>query len=230
MDAWAGAALIRVGPRGYHELILLHGLTEIALLPSDPGSTTDVGVILDDHYPRRIRYGPTGEQTRLYHPANARREQPEGTSAHLIRSDNGCEHARLLEVTATADGVVLLRGGRTRRTATSTSSSSATTCQHRRAAVERQGPQRITDSRVRRQHADRADSAARHGRQRAVDQRGRVDGRADRRGPVAAARPSNWWTRGRGNGSGSTANPAAARWSADSPSARRWRRSPRATG
>ena len=25
VDAWAGASLIRVGPRGYHELIMLHG-------------------------------------------------------------------------------------------------------------------------------------------------------------------------------------------------------------
>jgi len=34
---------------GYRDLVLLHGLTEIALLPSDPGATTDAGVILDDH-------------------------------------------------------------------------------------------------------------------------------------------------------------------------------------
>ena len=66
VDAWAGAALIRVGPRGYHEMIMLHGQTEIALLPSDPGSTTADGVILDDHHPRRIRYGPDGEATKLY--------------------------------------------------------------------------------------------------------------------------------------------------------------------
>ncbi len=69
VDAWAGASLIRVGPRGYHELIMLHGLTEIALLPADPGSTVADGVILDDHHPRRIRYGPDGEATELYHPA-----------------------------------------------------------------------------------------------------------------------------------------------------------------
>lgn len=36
-DARAGAALVPVGPRGYYELILLHGLTEMALLPSNPG-------------------------------------------------------------------------------------------------------------------------------------------------------------------------------------------------
>lgn len=107
VDSWAGASLVRVGPRGYHELILLHGLTETALLPADPGSTTDTGVILDDHHPRRIRCGPTGERSRLYYPhkfydVNA----PQGYVRMLVRSDNGCEHARLLEITATADGVV----------------------------------------------------------------------------------------------------------------------------
>ncbi|HSS24781.1 MAG TPA: alpha/beta fold hydrolase [Mycobacterium sp.] len=101
VDAWAGAALIRVGPRGYHEMIMLHGQTEIALLPSDPGSTTADGVILDDHHPRRIRYGPAGELTKLYHPARG----GQGYVRALIRSDNGCEFARLLEVTATPDGV-----------------------------------------------------------------------------------------------------------------------------
>ncbi|HZA11083.1 alpha/beta hydrolase family protein [Mycobacterium sp.] len=106
VDAWAGAALVRVGARGYHELIMLHGLTEIALLPSDPGSVTDAGLILDDHHPRRIRYGPTGEETRLYYPhKNYGMNSAQGYVRMLIRSDNGCEHARLLEVTATVDGV-----------------------------------------------------------------------------------------------------------------------------
>jgi dipeptidyl aminopeptidase/acylaminoacyl peptidase len=101
VDAWAGAALIRVGPRGYQEMIMLHGLTEIALLPADPGSTTADGVILDDHHPRRIRHGPEGEVSELYQPG----ADGSGYVRALIRSDNGCEHARLLEVTATPDGV-----------------------------------------------------------------------------------------------------------------------------
>jgi dienelactone hydrolase len=116
VDAWAGASLIRVGPRGYHELIMLHGQTEITLLPSDPGSTTADGVILDDHHPRRLRYGPDGDQTKLYRPAKTyqtNRSRPgsrgdrfgRGYVRALIRSENGCEHARLLEVTATQDGV-----------------------------------------------------------------------------------------------------------------------------
>jgi dienelactone hydrolase len=101
VDAWEGASLIRVGPRGYHEMIMLQGQTEIALLPADPGSTTALGVILDDHHPRRIRYGSSGEQSKLYHPGVG----DGGYVRALVRSDNGCEHARLLEVTVTPDGV-----------------------------------------------------------------------------------------------------------------------------
>lgn len=97
VDAWAGSALVRVGPRGYRELIMLRGSTEIALLPSDPGSSTDVGVILDDHVPRRLRCGPDGEHTALYRPGEYVRA--------LVRTDNGARHTRLLEVTVTADGV-----------------------------------------------------------------------------------------------------------------------------
>jgi pimeloyl-ACP methyl ester carboxylesterase len=106
VDSWAGAALIRVGPRGYRDLILLHGLTEITLLPWDPGSTTDAGVILDDHHPRRLRSGPEGEIFELYHPAKEfGLNSAEGYVRALIRSENGADHARLLEVTTTPDGV-----------------------------------------------------------------------------------------------------------------------------
>lgn len=114
VDAWAGAALIRVGPRGYRDLILLRGRTEFALLPSDPGSTTDAGVILDDHQPRRIRCGSDGEPTlvppAVSGPAMAGEDTPGAQGAQgyvraLIRSDNGAGYARLMEVTATPDGV-----------------------------------------------------------------------------------------------------------------------------
>ena len=106
VDAWAGASLVRVGPRGYRDLIMLRGLTEIALLPYDPGSTTDTGVILDDHSPRRLRSGLEGEHSELYHPAKVYGvNSTEGYVRALIRSENGADHARLLEVTTTADGV-----------------------------------------------------------------------------------------------------------------------------
>ena len=104
VDAWAGSALIRVGPRGYRELIMLHGLTEIALLPYDPGSTTDAGMILDDHGPRRLRAGRR-RLYELYQPANAYgANSTEGYVRALIRSENGAEHARLLEVTSPRTG------------------------------------------------------------------------------------------------------------------------------
>ena len=81
VDAWAGASLVRVGPRGYRDLIMLHGLTEIALLPYDPGSTTDAGIILDDHRPRRLRGRVEGEPE-LYQPAeDLRGQQPAAMSA-----------------------------------------------------------------------------------------------------------------------------------------------------
>ena len=106
VDAWAGAALVRVGPRGYRDLIMLRGLTEIALLPYDPGSTTDNGIILDDHGPRRLRAGLEGDSYELYQPSTAsERNSTEGYVRALIRSENGAEHARLLEVTTTEDGV-----------------------------------------------------------------------------------------------------------------------------
>jgi alpha-beta hydrolase superfamily lysophospholipase len=106
VDAWAGASLVRVGPRGYRDLIMLRGLTEIALLPYDPGSTTDAGIILDDHSPRRLRAGLEGDLTTLYQPAKTYGiDSPDGYVRALIRSENGAEHARLLEVTTTPDGV-----------------------------------------------------------------------------------------------------------------------------
>lgn len=106
VDSWAGAALVRVGPRGYRELLMLRGLTEISLLPYDPGSVTDAGVILDDHGPRRLRSGPEGEDMKLYQPASTYGlNSTEGFVRALIRSDNGADHARLIEVTVTEDGV-----------------------------------------------------------------------------------------------------------------------------
>jgi alpha-beta hydrolase superfamily lysophospholipase len=106
VDAWAGAALVRVGPRGYRDLIMLRGLTEIALLPYDPGSTTDTGIILDDQGPRRLRAGLEGELNELYLPASTYgTNSTDGFVRALIRSENGAEHARLLEVTTTPDGV-----------------------------------------------------------------------------------------------------------------------------
>lgn len=106
VDAWSGVALVRVGPRGYRDLIMLRAGIETVLLPYDPGSTTDTGIILDDHLPRRLRTGLEGELTERYQPATSYDEDStEGYVRALVRSENGAEYARLLEVTVTADGV-----------------------------------------------------------------------------------------------------------------------------
>ncbi|NMN98322.1 alpha/beta fold hydrolase [Antrihabitans stalactiti] len=106
VDAWAGSALIRIGPRGYRELNLLRGSTEIGLLPWDPGSTTDAGVILDDHAVRRIKHADGGNTWRFYRPSRSYGfGSAEGYVRAMVRSDNGCEYARLLEVTVSQDGV-----------------------------------------------------------------------------------------------------------------------------
>ncbi|RWA15663.1 peptidase S9 [Mycolicibacterium elephantis DSM 44368] len=106
VDAWSGVALVRVGPRGYRDLIMLRAGIETVLLPYDPGSTTDTGIILDDHLPRRLRAGLEGELTERYQPATSFDEDStEGYVRALVRSENGAEYARLLEVTVTADGV-----------------------------------------------------------------------------------------------------------------------------
>ena len=153
VDAWAGASLVRVGPRGYRDLIMLRGLTEIALLPYDPGSTTDAGVILDDHSPRRLRAGLEGELTELYQPAKSTASNStEGYVRALIRSENGADHARLLEVTVDRRRGVLSGGGR------AAGLRARRVHRQRRPldrgdAVEHQRRQRITDPRIRRQHA-----------------------------------------------------------------------------
>ena len=174
VDAWAGASLIRVGPRGYHEMIMLFGQTEIALLPSDPGSTTADGIILDDHQPRRIRHGLSGEQTKLYYPGTG----ADGYVRALIRSDNGCDHARLLEVTVTLDGVsyfvVAERPGCDLAEFVVSDDLSTVAL-----LWNLQGLQRITDSRIHRLHAGRAGCAPGSGRERAIDQCGWLDGRDD---------------------------------------------------
>ncbi|MBD0322622.1 MAG: S9 family peptidase [Aldersonia sp.] len=101
VDAWRadgehGSALLRVGPRGYRELLLLTGGQKVPLLPADPGSTTDIGIILDDHH----QGGPDNP----YRSAGLFGARAYGNRV-LVRSDNGCEFARLLEVVASDKGI-----------------------------------------------------------------------------------------------------------------------------
>ncbi len=212
VDAWAGASLVRVGPRGYRDLIMLRSLTEIALLPYDPGSTTDAGIILDDHSPRRLRAGLEGELTELYQPAkDYGLNSAEGYVRALIRSENGTDHARLLEVTTTPDGVsyqvVAERPGYELDEFTVSDDLST-------AALlwNINGDQRITDSGARGQHAARPNSAARHGGQRAEHQRGRVDARDDGGGSVDATDGRAGRSPHPGMGARRQASPAPGPW------------------
>ncbi|BCN52201.1 alpha/beta hydrolase family protein [Prescottella equi] len=99
VDSWAGAALLRVGPRGHRELLLQRDDgTRIPLLPSDFGSTTDMGVLLDDH---RL----LGVLGRYRSPWASSEGEPDQYIRALVRSDNGAEFARLLGVAVSAEGV-----------------------------------------------------------------------------------------------------------------------------
>jgi dipeptidyl aminopeptidase/acylaminoacyl peptidase len=92
VDSWNGAALLRVGPRGYRELLLIHDGGTRPLLPADPGSTTDAGVILDLESGRRTSlFGVPGGD--------------DGIVQVLVRSDFDAENHRLLAVEVANDGI-----------------------------------------------------------------------------------------------------------------------------
>ncbi|GAA4395134.1 S9 family peptidase [Tsukamurella soli] len=92
VDSWNGAALLRVGPRGYRELLLIRDGRMQPLLPADPGSTTDAGVLLDfEHGWRTSLFGAQGAD--------------DGVVQMLVRSDFECENHRLLAVEVADDGV-----------------------------------------------------------------------------------------------------------------------------
>ncbi len=176
--------------------------------------------------PRRLRSGPEGELFALYQPAPSTcAPHPQRLRARLLRARTVLEHARLLEVTVTATASPTrwwpsASGYELDEFAVSDDLSTVAT------AVEHQRRQRVTDSRVRRQHSGRPDPAAGHGGQRADHQRGRVDGGDDGRRARRSRARSSWSTRGPGSGNPSTAKPSTGpRVGA----AARWRRSPRAT-
>lgn len=98
IDSWGGSALLRVGPRGYRELLLLQeNGSAFPFLPADPGSTTDAGILIDDHH-----FGGRGDP---YQVSGLFGGRAFGKVRALIRSDNGCEFARLLEVSISDEGV-----------------------------------------------------------------------------------------------------------------------------
>jgi len=99
VDSWDGSALLRVGPRGHRELLLLRADgSRTPLLPTDFGSTTDAGVILDDH---RL----LGGLDRYGSPWASSDGEPTRYVRAVVRSDHDCEFARLLGVAVSDEGV-----------------------------------------------------------------------------------------------------------------------------
>lgn len=96
IDAWAGSALLRVGPRCDRHMLLLRGDGEVPLGEPDPGSLTDPGVILDDHRPRRTPDGTLWPPATLDAPGYVR---------VLVRTDHEADRLRLDQVTVTPEGV-----------------------------------------------------------------------------------------------------------------------------
>ncbi|SIS14989.1 Dipeptidyl aminopeptidase/acylaminoacyl peptidase [Williamsia sterculiae] len=97
VDSWKGAALLRVGPRGYRDMLLARRGRVTQLLPNDPGATTDAGAILDQgfaHPSRVFTRPPHLQQLRDLDSVQA-----------LVRSDFDAKYARLLGVEVSSGGV-----------------------------------------------------------------------------------------------------------------------------
>ncbi|MCH5644703.1 MULTISPECIES: S9 family peptidase [unclassified Gordonia (in: high G+C Gram-positive bacteria)] len=104
IDSWKGATLLRVGPRGYRDMLLIRRPLEepdaeatimTPLLPNDPGSVTDDGYILDQGYdhPSLVFVGPPQDSERDLDSVQA-----------LVLSDFDAKFPRLLGVEVGADG------------------------------------------------------------------------------------------------------------------------------
>ncbi|MEE2032713.1 alpha/beta hydrolase family protein [Rhodococcus chondri] len=99
VDSWDGSALLRVGPRGHRELLFLRADgSYIPLLPADVGSTTDAGVILDDHGQHHSALQPGS-------PWTSTEGEPAQFVRAVVRSDHGTDFARLLGVAVSDEGV-----------------------------------------------------------------------------------------------------------------------------
>lgn len=103
VDAWAGVAVIRVGPRGDRSLRLLWGGEDTALLPHDPGSVSDVAVVLDDHGPRTMASRHARGRRLLPFTAHGT-DAREGYVDIVVRSDVESPRPRLLRVIVTDRG------------------------------------------------------------------------------------------------------------------------------
>ncbi|MEE3851098.1 prolyl oligopeptidase family serine peptidase [Gordonia sp. LSe1-13] len=104
IDSWKGATLVRVGPRGYRDMLLIRRrvdtvdgeITMTPLLPNDPGSVTDHGYILDQGFDHSslVFVGP---------PQDAQRDLDSVQA--LVISDFDAKFPRLLGVEVAEHGV-----------------------------------------------------------------------------------------------------------------------------
>ncbi|MEE4021531.1 prolyl oligopeptidase family serine peptidase [Gordonia sp. PKS22-38] len=104
IDSWKGATLVRVGPRGYRDMLLIRRRVDTAegeitmtpLLPNDPGSVTDHGYILDQGFDHSslVFVGP---------PQDAQRDLDSVQA--LVISDFDAKFPRLLGVEVAEHGV-----------------------------------------------------------------------------------------------------------------------------
>lgn len=97
IDSWKGAALLRVGPRGYREILLLRHDRITPLLPNDPGASTDQGVILDQGFEHPSLLFPG--------PGLSGQERDLDSVQALVRSDFDAKFPRLLAIDVGCEGI-----------------------------------------------------------------------------------------------------------------------------
>ncbi|SDU83650.1 Dipeptidyl aminopeptidase/acylaminoacyl peptidase [Gordonia westfalica] len=104
IDSWKGATLVRVGPRGYHDMLLLRRhpdapddeVTMTPLLPQDPGAVTDQGYVLDQGF---------DHASLVFVPSPAEPIRDLDSVQALVRSDFDAKFPRLLGVEVSKFGV-----------------------------------------------------------------------------------------------------------------------------
>ncbi len=97
IDSWSGATVVRVGPRGYRDLLLIRRGQVNQLLPNDPGATSDAAVILDQGFAHPSLVFPS--------PAHAHQIRDLDSVQLLARSDFDAKFPRLLGIESGRGGV-----------------------------------------------------------------------------------------------------------------------------
>lgn len=93
LDSWDGWSLVRLGGRGDRHVLLAGDDVVLEPLAADPGSTTDLADIVEDH---RVRWLPGPAGARAVAPM-ARDE--DGYLRVLVRSDHDADRLHLMQLT-----------------------------------------------------------------------------------------------------------------------------------